>query len=42
VLSLTIQPQSVNVPPNVWLDQVLTRIRTLPGVESAGAYICVT
>ncbi len=37
VLSLTVQPRGVNVPPNIWLDQLLGRVRALPGVEAAGA-----
>ena len=37
VLSLTVQPQGTKLPPNVWLDGFLERVRTLPGVESAGA-----
>jgi predicted permease len=37
VLSLTVQPQGTKLPPNVWLDGFLERVRTMPGVESAGA-----
>jgi predicted permease len=37
VLTLTVQPQGTKLPPNVWLDGFLERIRSLPGVESAGA-----
>ena len=37
VLSLTVQPQGTKLPPNVWLDGFLERVRALPGVESAGA-----
>jgi predicted permease len=37
VLTLTVQPQDGKIPPNVWLDGFLQRVRALPGVESAGA-----
>jgi predicted permease len=37
VLSLTVQPQDATQAPNVWLDELLRRVRTLPGVEAAGA-----
>ena len=37
VLSATVQPQAISQPPNTWLDQFLRRVRTLPGVEAAGA-----
>jgi predicted permease len=37
VLSVTVQPQESKVPPNVWLDRFLDRVRSLPGVEAAGA-----
>ena len=37
VLSVTVQPQGSNLPPNVWIDRFLDRVRTLPGVEAAGA-----
>ena len=37
VLSMTVQPQGAKLPPNLWLDQFLGRVRALPGVESAGA-----
>jgi putative ABC transport system permease protein len=37
VLSITVQPGTIGRPPNVWLQEVLTRVRALPGVEAAGA-----
>jgi len=37
VLSLTVQPQTISQPPNAWIDHLLARVRTLPGVEAAGA-----
>jgi putative ABC transport system permease protein len=37
VLSLTVQPRNANRPANEWLRDFLRRVRTLPGVESAGA-----
>jgi predicted permease len=37
VLSLTVQPRNPGRPPNVWLQDLLTRVRGLPGVEAAGA-----
>jgi putative ABC transport system permease protein len=37
VLSATVQPRAVSQPPNTWIDQFLRRVRTLPGVEAAGA-----
>jgi predicted permease len=37
VLSLTVRPQQTRQPPNLWLGDFLTRLRTLPGVDSAGA-----
>jgi putative ABC transport system permease protein len=37
VLSVTVRPQGTPLPPNVWLDGFLQRVRALPGVESAGA-----
>ena len=37
VLALTVQPGNPNRPPNVWMKDLLTRVRTLPGVEAAGA-----
>jgi predicted permease len=36
VLSATIQPRAAQVP-NAWIDTFLRRIRTVPGVEAAGA-----
>jgi putative ABC transport system permease protein len=37
VVSLSLQPGSTPKPPNEWIQDVLTRVRALPGVESAGA-----
>ena len=38
VLSLTVQPGSGEQrPPNVWMRDLLARVRALPGVEAAGA-----
>jgi putative ABC transport system permease protein len=37
VLSMTVQPQSASQPPNIWIDQLLQRVRALPGVDAAGA-----
>jgi putative ABC transport system permease protein len=37
VLTLTVQPQTTSRPPNLWLHDFLTRVRALPGVETAGA-----
>jgi len=37
ILALTVQPGNPNRPPNVWMKDLLTRVRTLPGVEAAGA-----
>ena len=37
VLSVTVQPQESNLAPNVWIDRFLDRVRSLPGVEAAGA-----
>lgn len=37
VLSATVQPQAVSQSPNIWFDQFLQRVRTVPGVEAAGA-----
>jgi putative ABC transport system permease protein len=37
VLSMTVQPQAVSQPPNIWIDQLLRRVRALPGVDAAGA-----
>ena len=37
VLSLTVQPGNTSLPPNVWLRDFLARVRSLPGVEAAGA-----
>jgi len=37
VLTLTVQPQATSRPPNVWLHDLLARVREVPGVEAAGA-----
>ncbi len=37
VLSLSVQPRSIQGPPNQWFGELLTRIRAVPGVETAGA-----
>jgi predicted permease len=37
VLSATVQPRGISQPPNDWFDLFLRRVRTLPGVEAAGA-----
>ncbi len=37
VVSLTVRPGSTERPPNVWLRDVLARIRAQPGIEAAGA-----
>jgi predicted permease len=37
VLSLSVQPRSIQGPPNEWFAELLTRIRAVPGVEAAGA-----
>ena len=37
VLTLTVQPPPSSQPPNVWIDELLQRVRALPGVEAAGA-----
>ena len=37
VVSMTVQPGSTQRPPNEWLQDVLTRVRALPGVDAAGA-----
>ena len=37
ILALTVQPGNPNRPPNLWMKDLLTRVRTLPGVEAAGA-----
>ena len=37
ILTLTVQPGNPNRPTNVWMKDLLTRVRTLPGVEAAGA-----
>jgi len=37
VVSMTVQPGSTRRPPNEWLQDVLTRVRALPGVDAAGA-----
>lgn len=37
VLTMTVQPQTTNLPANRWLHELLGRVRALPGVEAAGA-----
>lgn len=37
VISLTVSPGRTAQPPNVWLDGFLARVRSLAGVEQAGA-----
>lgn len=37
VLALTVQPSDAAGPANPWLHDFLEQVRTLPGVESAGA-----
>ena len=37
ILTLAVQPGNPNRPPNVWMKDLLSRVRTLPGVEAAGA-----
>jgi predicted permease len=37
VLTLTVMPGNITRPPNAWLDDLLARVRTLAGVEAAGA-----
>ena len=37
VVSLRVAPGSPTVPQNVWLREVLVRVRSQPGVEAAGA-----
>jgi putative ABC transport system permease protein len=37
VLALTVQPGETRSPANVWLRDFVARVRTLPGVEAAGA-----
>jgi putative ABC transport system permease protein len=37
VLTLTIMPGNITRPPNAWLDDLLARVRTLPGVQAAAA-----
>ena len=37
VLSLSVQPRSIQGPPNEWFAELLTRIRAVSGVEAAGA-----
>jgi putative ABC transport system permease protein len=39
VLSVTVQPRNPGQPTNAWLDTFLARIRTVQGVESAGAVL---
>jgi predicted permease len=37
VVSATVQPRTLSQPPNEWIDRFLRRVRTVPGVEAAGA-----
>jgi predicted permease len=37
ILTATVQPRGVPGPPNEWMHAFLGRIRSLPGVEDAGA-----
>ena len=37
VLSLKVQPGNPNAPVNPWIQEFLSRVRAVPGVESAGA-----
>jgi putative ABC transport system permease protein len=37
ILTMTVQPGHPNRPPNVWMQNLLTRVRALPGVDAAGA-----
>ena len=37
VLTLEVQPRNMSAPPNAWLQEYLTHVRALPGVETAGA-----
>lgn len=37
VVSMTVRPGAATAVPNRWLQEVLTRVRAMPGVESAGA-----
>src|SRR5262245_48625632 len=38
VVSMTVRPGGTSTrPPNLWMQDVLTRVRARPGVESAGA-----
>ena len=37
ILTATVQPRGVPGPPNEWMHAFLARIRSLPGVEDAGA-----
>ena len=37
VLSMTVQPGQTAQPPNEWMDGYLARVRSLAGVENAGA-----
>jgi putative ABC transport system permease protein len=39
IVSLSVQPGSTPKPPNEWLQDVLIRVRALPGVDSAGAVL---
>ena len=37
VLTMTIDPRNVSGATNAWMDELLTRVTGLPGVEAAGA-----
>jgi predicted permease len=39
VLTLSVEPRSVQGSPNPWLIELITRIEQLPGVESAGSVL---
>lgn len=37
VIALNVTPRTVSGPPNAWMAQLVSRLRSLPGVEAAGA-----
>jgi predicted permease len=39
VLSLSIEPRSIQGPANQWFEELIGRVRTLPGVEAAGSVL---